>query len=93
MINAEIMKDAEQRRLAWRCRRGLLELDIVLQRFVNQQFDGLTLDEMHQFDAMLDLPDTEFWNLIQGIEKQTNQSVQQVLNKLKMSLQASQEAI
>lgn len=93
MINAEIMKDAEQRRLAWRCRRGMLELDIVLQRFVSQQFGGLTLDEMHHFDAMLDLPDNEFWDLIQGIKTQTNQSVQQVLNKLKISLQASQEAI
>lgn len=98
MINAEIMKDAEQRRLAWRCRRGLLELDIVLQRFVNQQFanqqlDGLTLDEMHHFDAMLDWPDNEFWDLIQGIKTQSNQSIQAVLNKLKTSLQASQEAI
>lgn len=93
MINAEIMKDAEQRRLAWRCRRGLLELDIVLQRFVNQQFGGLTLDEMHHFDAMLDWPDNEFWDLIQGIKTQSNQSIQAVLNKLKTSLQASQEAI
>lgn len=92
MINAEIMQDAEQRRLAWRCRRGMLELDIVLQRFVAQQFGGLTLDEMQHFDAMLDWPDNEFLDLIQGVKTQSNPSVQSVLNKLKASsLQASQE--
>lgn len=64
MLNAEILRDAEQRRFAWRCRRGLLELDIVLQAFVSQQFDTLTLAELQAFDAMLALPDNEFWDLI-----------------------------
>lgn len=66
MLNAEILRDAEQRRLAWRCRRGMLELDIVLQRFVSDHFNGLTLDEMTQLDALLELPDNVFWDLIQG---------------------------
>lgn len=64
MLNAEILRDAEQRRFAWRCRRGLLELDIVLQAFVSQQFNSLTLAELQAFDAMLALPDHEFWDLI-----------------------------
>ncbi len=64
MLNAEILRDAEQRRFAWRCRRGLLELDIVLQAFVSQQFNTLTLAELQAFDAMLALPDNEFWDLI-----------------------------
>ena len=51
MLNSENMKDAEpnnilQRRLAWRCRRGLLELDLVLQNFVNTQFEQLDLNEL-----------------------------------------------
>lgn len=66
MLNAEILRDAEQRRFAWRCRRGLLELDIVLQAFVSQQFNTLTLAELQAFDAMLALPDNEFWDLING---------------------------
>ncbi len=63
MMN-ENNKDAQQRRLAWRCRRGMLELDIVLQRFVNEQFDTLTSDELQVFDGMLELPDNDFWGLI-----------------------------
>jgi antitoxin CptB len=64
MLNAENIKDAEQRRLAWRCRRGMLELDIMLQRFVANHFNGLSLAEMHAFDEMLELPDNEFWALL-----------------------------
>ena len=68
MLNTENIKQAQQqaesRRLAWRCRRGMLELDIVLQRFVAQYFDELTVAELSAFDAMLALPDNDFWTLL-----------------------------
>lgn len=55
-----------QRRLTWRCRRGMLELDIVLQRFIASHFQTLDQDELHALDALLDLPDNEFWQLVSG---------------------------
>ncbi len=64
MMNAENLRDAEQRRFAWRCRRGLLELDIVLQDFVQHHYDTLTLEELQVFDGLLALPDNEFWMLV-----------------------------
>ena len=54
----------QQRRLAWRCRRGLLELDIVLQRFVAQQFTDLSDTELIALDVILELPDNDFWDLL-----------------------------
>ncbi len=65
MINAENIKEAEQRRLAWRCRRGMLELDIVLQRFVEQYFNELTMPELQAFDEMLAMTDKELWQVLQ----------------------------
>ncbi len=52
-------------RLRWRCRRGLLELDIVLGRFVAHYSE---LDEQQKvaFDELLDLPDTTLWDMISG---------------------------
>ncbi len=64
MLNAENLRDAEQRRFAWRCRRGLLELDIVLQQFVSSRFNSLNMGELQVFDDMLALPDNAFWDLI-----------------------------
>lgn len=53
-------------RVRWRCRRGLLELDIVLARFVERYYPELDEMQRKAFDEMLDLPDTEFWDLIIG---------------------------
>jgi antitoxin CptB len=81
MLNAENLRDAEQRRFAWRCRRGLLELDIVLQDFVNRQFDSLNMSELQAFDDLLSLPDNEFWDLInasKNIKKESAQATEAV---------------
>ncbi|MBC7755543.1 MAG: succinate dehydrogenase assembly factor 2 [Bdellovibrio sp.] len=62
-MNSEVKK-AEARRLAWRCRRGLLELDIVLQRFVALEFTNLSSLELTALDTLLALPDNDFWDLL-----------------------------
>lgn len=56
---------AAMERMRWRCRRGLLELDIVLERFVEHYAE---LDEAQRkvFDELLDLPDTALWDIISG---------------------------
>jgi antitoxin CptB len=77
-------KNAESRRLAWRCRRGLLELDIVLQRFVAQHYDELSAAELTAFDAMLALPDNDFWVLVSSDNVQQNDTATlAVINKIK----------
>lgn len=52
------------KRLAWRCRRGLLELDIVLQCFSERHLATLSAAELAAFDALLDLPDNEFLDIV-----------------------------
>lgn len=52
-------------RVRWRCRRGLLELDIVLGRFI-ERYASLNLQQKVVFDELLDLPDTELWDMISG---------------------------
>ena len=52
-------------RLRWRCRRGLLELDIVLGRFI-EHYAGLDARQQAAFDSMLDMPDTQLWDMLSG---------------------------
>jgi antitoxin CptB len=86
MNSSENLKQAESRRLAWRCRRGLLELDIVLQRFVAQHYDGLSTAELSAFDAMLALPDNDFWTLVSSENMQPSDTATlAVVNKIKTS--------
>lgn len=69
------MTDEEVRRLSWRCRRGLLELDIVLQRFSENHVAGLSAQELLAFDSLLDLPDNEFLDVVTSRIKFTNVEV------------------
>ena len=52
-------------RLRWRCRRGLLELDIVLGRFI-EHYAGLDARQQAAFENMLDMPDTQLWDMLSG---------------------------
>ncbi|MDG1074429.1 MAG: succinate dehydrogenase assembly factor 2 [Methylophilaceae bacterium] len=83
MINAESIQAAEQRRLAWRCRRGMLELDIILQQFVSQYFTQLTLNELAAFDTFLAMSDHELWQVLgmKNLHLQS-ESQQSIIDKL-----------
>jgi antitoxin CptB len=48
----------ERHRLKWKCRRGLLELDLVLQRYLDKHPGDRELSEL------LDLPDNELWDIV-----------------------------
>ncbi len=60
------MMSAEVERMRWRCRRGLLELDIVLERFVARHYASLSPEALQCFNTLLDYPDSELWELIVG---------------------------
>lgn len=51
-------------RIAWACRRGMLELDIVLGRFLAQRYSTLTPEEHTLFAEALTLSDQDLWQLI-----------------------------
>lgn len=52
----------ESHRLKWKCRRGLLELDLVLERFLQKA--PLSEREMMSMHELLDLPDNDLWDIV-----------------------------
>jgi antitoxin CptB len=56
------MDRASRDRVRWKCRRGLLELDLVLDRFVPTLKD----EEAGGFAALLELPDNDLWDIVAG---------------------------
>jgi antitoxin CptB len=77
------MKELE--RVRWRSRRGLLELDIVLGRFIETHYAGLDLDERMAFEEMLDMPDNPLWDMIAGRHEATQGKQQALLEKIRAS--------
>jgi len=53
-------------RLRWRCRRGMLENDIILTRFLDARGEAITAEEIAGLDSLLDLGDNELWDLLSG---------------------------
>lgn len=71
-----------QTRMRWRCRRGMLELDIVLQRFVDNHYEQLNKHQLELFEALLSLPDHDLWNMIIRTTEVPNNQFQPVLKLL-----------
>jgi len=53
-------------RLRWRARRGLLENDLVLERFLAARGATLNEAEVDSLDRLLDMTDNDLWDLIAG---------------------------
>jgi len=58
--------EVEWNRLRWRCRRGKLENDLILDRFLAARGAELGADELVALDRLLDLTDEALWDLIAG---------------------------
>jgi antitoxin CptB len=54
------------RRLRWRARRGLLENDLLIMRFLDRQGDSLSASEADALARLLDLSEPELLELLLG---------------------------
>ena len=59
-------RDRVEERIRWHCRRGMLELDLVLKAFVERHLDGLDATELEVFQAVLAYPDPTLLAVVMG---------------------------
>lgn len=72
-------------RIRWRSRRGLLELDIVLGRFIDKHYAQLDPARQRAFEELLDTPDNPLWDMIAGREQATQENQQALLELIRAS--------
>jgi antitoxin CptB len=64
---AAVIDDSrEQARLLWQCRRGMLELDLMLMPFVQEQFYNLDTAERDALRSLLSYPDQQLLDILMG---------------------------
>lgn len=56
-------------RICWQCRRGLLELDLILSRFLDRDLAGLAPDQLELFKELLGVADTVLLAWVMGQEE------------------------
>lgn len=61
------MDRAALNRLRWRCtRRAMLEMDLLLGKFLDERFSSLSPAHAEAFVVLADMEDLELWPLING---------------------------
>ena len=63
------MEDRDFDRLRWRCRRGLLELDLILPAFLERQWPWLDAGQRERFEELLESPDNDLLDWVLGREE------------------------
>jgi antitoxin CptB len=69
-----------QSRLKWKCRRGLLELDLVLQDFVEKRFEE---KDMPLFEELLALEDNDLWDILSGRSDRFEERLEGIVARLR----------
>ena len=77
------MDDRQFERLRWRCRRGLLELDLTLLNFLERSYSGLATSEKESFDKLLSLSDDTLLAYLQGNVNPPEKELMHLVSKLR----------
>ena len=74
---------SELRRVRWRCRRGLMELEIILDRFLETHYATLFEAEHAAFIELLTYQDADLWSLVAGETDEPEEIKNKLINLLR----------
>lgn len=77
--------ETERSRLLWRCRRGIREMDIVLQEFLNQSYSALSEADKNIFSQLLDEADLDILNWIMGKDEPKTEELVHIVTLIRQS--------
>jgi antitoxin CptB len=69
-------------KLRWRCRRGIKELDVLLLRYVEEQYREAPSADQEAFRALLDAPDPLIYAYCLGGERPTSPLLSNVIQRI-----------
>ncbi|MGY0195438.1 FAD assembly factor SdhE [Leptothrix sp. BB-4] len=63
-LSNELLDERSLSKLRWRCRRGLLENDLFIERFFGRHEATLTVRQAAGLEALMDLADNDLLDLL-----------------------------
>lgn len=82
MTSSVLTDRAELDRLRWRCRRGMRELDVLLMRYMDEEYASAGSGEKTAFVQLLSLQDPEILALLTGREVADDRGLRHVIQRL-----------
>jgi antitoxin CptB len=80
-VQSRVNRDHD--RLRWHCRRDLLELDILLHRFLDKELAALTKQELAELDQLLQLQDNDLLDVVLDKAPLQQASLLPILEKIR----------
>lgn len=80
------MDNTDIAKLRWACRRGMLELDLIFENYVNQHYSNSSIQEQQAFKGLLNCNDQELYNWLVKREPAEPQHAQMVKKLIEYAL-------
>ncbi|WP_196140874.1 succinate dehydrogenase assembly factor 2 [Aliikangiella sp. G2MR2-5] len=78
-------------KLAWQCRRGMLELDVILIPFLEQHFDSLSENEQKIFSLLLEEADPDLYTWLMGYGDCEKEEIASLIKHIKKVMQVGRD--
>ncbi len=78
-MNSEASENVNYR---WQCRRGMLELDLLLNNFVDKQVVNLNAEQKQTFEMLLSYPDQTLLDLLLGNSVSSDSSIASLVQQI-----------
>ncbi len=75
-------KDPRLARIRWACRRGMLELDVLLQPFFDNCFAQLSAEQQQGFERLLQCDDPDLFNWFMNNKPCTDEQLAQMVRTI-----------
>jgi len=69
----------------WQCRRGMLELDLLLNNFVDKKINALTQQQKKSFELLLSYPDQTLLDLLLGNSVSSDTSISAIVEQIRQT--------
>lgn len=70
-------------RVRWACRRGMLELDVIFQPFVEKHYENLSKEDKATFIRLLECEDPELFAWFMGHEDCSDSELAEMVIKVR----------
>ncbi len=76
-------EDTELNKIRWRSRRGMLELDILLKRWLDRCWQKTPIPQREVFLTLLGCEDDILWRWLSGLEKPADADLVELVDQIR----------
>ena len=84
-MNATAVDDRRLDRLRWKARRGLLENDLLLTKFLNAELTSLNETELNTLDQLLQLGDNDLLDILMGRKPAVDETTAKLVGRIQIA--------